>query len=104
MRCGAVPDQYSWSSARSQLGKGIEYVLNPVEADLRVGISGTGAGKMPSRSRVCGPCNSMCHGGPYYERLLRPSVVWFYEKYSDTMMKHLEDCMDADPIEKIHAE
>jgi hypothetical protein len=38
---------------------GIKHELDPVQADLGIGISRLGACKMPSRGRVRGPCASM---------------------------------------------
>jgi hypothetical protein len=49
---------------RSGSRQRVKYILNPGQADFRVGVSSFGACKVPSRSWVGGPGASMCGGWP----------------------------------------
>ncbi len=64
MRPEAVANQYSRSLVSSFFGLGMEYTLEPLQADLGVGIARIRAGIVPSRGWECGPVTSMSASWP----------------------------------------
>ena len=65
----AVRDQHPWLLVSSLLSFGMKYTLEPLEANLRVGISRFGAHILPSGSRERGPVASMGSGWPNDHRV-----------------------------------
>ena len=64
MRPEAVTDQYSRPLISSFFGLGIEYTLEPLQADLGVGVARVRAGIVLSRGGECSPVASMSAGWP----------------------------------------
>jgi hypothetical protein len=69
MRPEAVADQYLRSLVSSFFGFGIEYTLEPLQADLGVGIARIRAGIVPPRGRECGLVTSISAGWPDNHRV-----------------------------------
>jgi len=65
----AVRNQHPWFLISLLLSLGIKYMLEPLEADLRVGISRFGAPILLSRGREHGPIASMGGGWPNNHRV-----------------------------------
>jgi len=59
VRPEAVAYQHPWFTISPFFGLGIKHTLEPLQADLGVGISSFGARIMPSRGGVRGPVGSM---------------------------------------------
>lgn len=55
MRTKPVTNQNPWFVVGETFGLRVKDMLNPVQADRRVGISGFGAREVPPRSGVRGP-------------------------------------------------
>ncbi len=66
MRPKAITDQYPWSLVSLSFSLGIKHTLEPLQANLGVGISRFGARIVLSRGRECGPVASMGSGWPNY--------------------------------------
>ena len=64
MRPEAVTNQYPWLLVSTLFSLGIKHTLEPLEADLRVGVPGFGARIVPSRGRERGLVASMGAGWP----------------------------------------
>jgi hypothetical protein len=60
----AVTNQYPWLLVSLLSSLGIKYVLEPLQADLGVGIPRFGARIVPSRGRERSPVASMGCGWP----------------------------------------
>lgn len=60
----AIRDEDPWFLVSLHFGLGVEHTLDPLQADLRVGVSRLGTRIMPSRSGKCGPVASMRFGRP----------------------------------------
>jgi len=62
MRPEAVTDENSRFTIRPSFGLRAKNVLNPVQANFRVGVPGVGAGEMPAGGGIQGPVASMGRG------------------------------------------
>ena len=70
----AVANQCSWFLVSPFFGLGIKHTLEPLQADLGVGISRFGARIVPSRGGKRGPVASMGGGWPNNHGEQRPTV------------------------------
>lgn len=74
MRPKSIADQYSRSLVSSVLGLRIEYTYQPLQADIRVGVSCLSTRILPSRSRERGPVASMSSSRPNDKRIQIPTI------------------------------
>jgi hypothetical protein len=70
----AVTNKDSWLLIRSVFCLGVKHTFNPLQANLRVGISRLGTREMPSGGRVRRPCAPMGCSWPDDYRKERPTV------------------------------
>ena len=69
MRPEAVTNQHPWLLVSLSSSLGIKHALEPLQADLGVGIPGFGARVVPSGGRERGPVASMGTGWPNNHRV-----------------------------------
>ena len=60
----AITNKDPWLLIRSVFSLGIKHTFDPLQADLRVGVSRLGTRKMLSGGRVRGPYTPMGYGWP----------------------------------------
>lgn len=69
MRSEAIVDYYAWFLISLFFGLEIKYKLEPLQADIGVGVSTVRVRIVPSRSGVRHPVSSVSRRGPDYHRV-----------------------------------
>src|SRR5436305_14222109 len=83
MRPEAVANQHPWFLVSTLLGLGVKDTLEPLQADLGVGISRFGARILPSGGGEGGPVASMGGGWPDDHGVQNPTVCRYALDGSD---------------------